>query len=449
DDQPVVEVSWNDAVAFCDGLNAMSGKNYPGMTFRLPTEAEWEYACRAGTRTRFYWGDDLNETQFVDYAWGLENSNLRSHAVGTKLPNALGLFDMSGNVDEWCQDYGYGNYPSGAVVDPRGPQNGPVHVARGGFWSYDTVSCRSAARIDLVPDSRYGSLGFRIVLSRSNTPTPTPTPTPNPQGQTITVPLPNFPTGAQPLEMVLIKAGTFTMGCPTDERGRSGTEWPPHQVTLTKDFYLGRFEVTQAQYQAIMTNNPISRYGIGSNYPVYYVSWFNCATYCNRLSEREGLVPIYNESTWAANWNANGYRLPTEAEWEYACRAGTTTRFSHGDVLECDDECGSCANHDQYMWWCGDINPFGTKEVGTKLPNAWGLYDMHGNVWEWCNDWWEDSSNRGPQVDPKGHDSGSARVVRGGCWDFDARLCRSPVRYAGSSPNVRDYAGGFRVSRTK
>jgi len=168
--------------------------------------------------------------------------------------------------------------------------------------------------------------------------------------------------------MVLIKAGMFTMGCPADERGRYSSDWPPHQVTLTKDFYIGRYEVTQAQYQAIMNNNPSSNYGVGSNYPVYRVTWFNCATFCNRLSEREGLAPVYNKSTWATNWNANGYRLPTEAEWEYVCRAGTTWQFSHGNVLECDDQCGSCAAHDQYMCWCGNLGST-THEVGLKLPN--------------------------------------------------------------------------------
>ncbi len=266
-------------------------------------------------------------------------------------------------------------------------------------------------------------------------------------GETITIPLPNLPAEAKPLEMVLIKAGTFAMGSPADERGRNeGYDWPLHQVILTQDFYIGRYEVTQAQYQAIMNNNP-SFFSGKSNNPVESVTWYECAAFCNRLSEREGLTPVYNESTWATNWNANGYRLPTEAEWECACRAGTTWRFSHGNVLECDDACGSCADHDLCMWWCGNSGRQ-THEVGLKLPNPWGLYDMHGNVWEWCNDWWEEPSNPLVRIDPTGVNSGSSRVYRGGDWFFDARFCRSADRYR-ADPVDENYNDGFRLSRTK
>lgn len=254
----------------------------------------------------------------------------------------------------------------------------------------------------------------------------------------ITVPL-ALPDGATPLEMVLIPAGTFMMGSPETERNRVDGE-TQHEVTLTNDFYIGRYEITQAQYELVMGNNPASGYGGGSDYPVYYVSWYDAASFCNRLSERIGYQKVYNESNWEFNMNAKGFRLPTEAEWEYACRAGTSTRFSHGDVLECDDwYCTSCSIHDQYMWWCGNSG-YQSHEAGLKLPNPWGLYDMHGNVGEWCQDW-HGNYPSGNQVNPIGIVNGSFRVLRGGRWDLDAWACRSAFR-------ARSWPGnpnGFRV----
>jgi formylglycine-generating enzyme required for sulfatase activity len=165
------------------------------------------------------------------------------------------------------------------------------------------------------------------------TPTPTSTPTPTPSllpGATITVSISNLPAGAKPLEMVLIPAGTFLMGSTDTEKDRTSDEGPQHQVTLTKSFYMGKYEVTQAQWQAVLGNNPSSFSGKPNN-PVEKVSWYDCVSFCNELSRMNGLTPVYNESSWTANWNANGYRLPTEAEWEYACRAGTSTRFYWGN----------------------------------------------------------------------------------------------------------------------
>lgn len=251
-------------------------------------------------------------------------------------------------------------------------------------------------------------------------------------GPTFTVSLPGLPAEAKSLEMVRIQAGTFMMGSPLNERGRHEWEWPPHSVTITQDFYLGKYEVTQAQWEALMGSNPAKNYGMGPNYPVYYVSWNDCQAFIQRLNEM-----------------GQGYfRLPTEAEWEYACRAGTTTRFSHGDVLLCGDVCESCAEHDAYMWWCGNNRPNGAKAVGVKLPNPWGLYDIHGNVYEWCADWWQEPYDRGPVTDPQGPDSGSFRVLRGGGWSYDALGCRSAFRYGYAPDNPRSYGGfGFRLLR--
>ncbi|HQH73014.1 MAG TPA: formylglycine-generating enzyme family protein, partial [bacterium] len=210
-------------------------------------------------------------------------------------------------------------------------------------------------------------LEFGSNLTSSPDPTPTPTATPA-APQTITIDLPTLPADAKPLEMVLIPAGTFVMGSPDSEQDRYSEEGPQHQVTLTKPFYLGKYEVTQAQWQAVMGSNP--SHFQGDNLPVEMVSWNDCQTFIQQLNQ-------LGQGT---------FRLPTEAEWECACRAGTTWRFSHGNVLECGDECESCTAHDLFMWWCGNSGNH-THEVGSKLPNPWGLYDMHGNVWELCNDW--------------------------------------------------------------
>jgi formylglycine-generating enzyme required for sulfatase activity len=186
--------------------------------------------------------------------------------------------------------------------------------------------------------------------------------------QEITINLPTLPKNAKELKMVLIQPGTFTMGSPKDERGRSDREWSPHKVTITKPFYMGVYEVTQAQWEAVMgKGSHRSKFRGRPDNPVEKVSWQACQKFIKRL-------------------NALGkgtFRLPTEAEWEFACRAGTNTRFSFGDALECADTKEEyCKIADKHMWWSGNNGSDGTKEVGLKLPNPWGLYDMHGNVSE-------------------------------------------------------------------
>ena len=246
----------------------------------------------------------------------------------------------------------------------------------------------------------------------------------------IRVNIPGLPEDAKPLEMVKIPAGTFTMGCPSDERGRYDYyDWLPHEVTLTRGFYLGKYEVTQAQWEAVLGSNPASGAGVGDDYPVHTVSWNDCQTFVETLN----------------GMGLGTFRLPTEAEWEYACRAGTDARFSFGDALECADELDRyerdsyCSIMDEYVWWRGN-NTYGgeqdgPKEVGRKLPNPWGLHNMHGNLWEWCSDWWDSPSDwweppytRGPQVDPQGPSTGVHRATRGGGYYGNARNCRSAFR---------------------
>ena len=170
DDLPVEQVSWNDAVVFCEKLNEMKRDTLPaGYHYTLPTEAQWEYACRAGTTTRFSYGNDTEYSQLGSYAWNKANSSNKTHPVAEKLPNGWGLYDMHGNVYEWCLDW-YDDYIGGSVSDPQGPQSGPTstnstRVNRGGGW-FDAASyCRSSFRGRNWPGSTYVHLGFRVALS--------------------------------------------------------------------------------------------------------------------------------------------------------------------------------------------------------------------------------------------------------------------------------------------
>ncbi|MDC0300285.1 formylglycine-generating enzyme family protein [Verrucomicrobia bacterium] len=224
------------------------------------------------------------------------------------------------------------------------------------------------------------------------------------------------------LELMPIPVGTFVMGSPNDQEGRDDGIGPRSTVTITKPFWLGKTEVTQSQWKAVMGNNP-SRFK-GDDLPVEQVSWNDAVAFCEKLNEvaRDTLPDGYH------------YTLPTEAQWEYACRAGTTTRFYYGDD---DNQLGNYA-------WYYDNSSLKTHPVAEKLPNGWGLYDIHGNVWEWCLDWYGDYQG-GSITDPQGPQSGPDRVNRGGCWRDGARYCRSVFRY-GYWPGNTNYALGFRVA---
>ncbi|GHV79961.1 hypothetical protein AGMMS49944_17520 [Spirochaetia bacterium] len=251
---------------------------------------------------------------------------------------------------------------------------------------------------------------------------------------------PTIPDG-----FVKINGGTFLMGSPSSEAERGNRE-VQHKVTVS-GFYMGKYEVTQREYEAVMGTNP--SYFKGPNLPVETVSWFDAVEYCNKRSQREGLTAAYtisgsgNNRTVSWNRNASGYRLPTEAEWEYACRAGTATPFSTGNNITT-----SQANYDGNSPY--NSNAKGTYRekttaAGSFTPNSWGLYDMHGNVWEWCWDWYDDYSN-GAQTEPTGAASGSYRVLRGGGWLYSAHFLRSAYRLS-ATPSYRTNLYGFRVVR--
>jgi formylglycine-generating enzyme required for sulfatase activity len=263
----------------------------------------------------------------------------------------------------------------------------------------------------------------------------------------VTCPVPSQP------DMVLIPAGTFTMGSPVSEPGRSSNE-TQHQVTLTHAMYVSTYEVTQSEWQSVMGWN--ESYIQGAAKPVETLTWYDAVSYCNQRSTLDGYVPAYTiaGATYSGNhiisatvtWNqaANGYRLLTESEWEYACRATSTTAFCNGAITNID--CSPLdPNLDQVGWYCGNDGST-SHDVGGKVANAWGLKDMHGNVWEWCWDWYG-TYPAGPLTDPTGPASGSYRVGRGGGWSDSARLCRSAYRCIGGPYGVFDIIG-LRLSRT-
>jgi len=235
------------------------------------------------------------------------------------------------------------------------------------------------------------------------------------------------------IEYVVIPGGTFRMG---DIQGGGGSdERPVHDVTLT-GFEMSATEITQWQYKDVTGNNP--SYFRGTNLPVEQVSWYDAVKYCNRLSDAAGLDRCYDVSSWSCDYSKKGFRLPTEAEWEYACRAGTETKYYTGDRESDLAEAG---------WYSGNSG-FKTHPVGgLKTSNAYGLYDMHGNEWEWCNDWYDSGYYlSSPSTDPTGPSTGSGRVLRGGSWSYDASYCRSASRRR-SHPTSASYSLGFRVVR--
>ncbi len=445
DELPVEMVSWKACREFAEKAGAALGAK-----MRLPTEAEWEYACRAGTRTTYHWGYQPN-TAKANYngedTFHPERSLPtigKTVKVGSYEPNPWGFCDMAGNVAEWCEDDWQEKPSAGDATDPLysdGTQN--LKVYRGGAWKGQNFTCRSAERSWFSSANERDWLGVRFVLEETAPSPPqggTVAPQPpqgravapqSPQGRAV-APQPPQPSaanaktktvtlpGGATMEMIYCPPGTYMMGTPESEPERQSKE-TLHKVKLTKGFWLGKYEVTQAQWESVMGANPSKNKNAGL--PVENVTWEECDAFCRKVG--------------------GGARFPTEAEWEYACRAGTKTAFYWGTSLNGDR--ANCK---------GDSSPYGTKENGpfvghmtkggTYGENPWGFCDMSGNVEEWCSDWY-DLIGSDEAVDPKGPDTGNFRIVRGGYWRGMAEFCRSGRRGYGH-PKAGDDRRGFRMA---
>jgi formylglycine-generating enzyme required for sulfatase activity len=427
---PVEQVSWHDARQFIRKLNER--EKHPGWVYRLPSEAEWEYACRGAATSSeegafdFYLDPPSNALSSLQANFdgnrpaggAAKGPNLqRTTRVGSYPPNRIGLYDMHGNVWQWCDD---------------GSTSGSERVRRGGSWRADANLCRAAFRSKALATGRYSDVGFRLARVPS--------------------------TGKEPdvrqftnligMRLALLPAAKFVMGSPDNEPRRSPHEGPQHEVALSRPFYIGVHKVTVGQLRAFVqatgyrteaeisggavvrgpdgkfAGDPLAtwrnpKFEQTDEHPVVCVSWNDAQEFCGWLSKKEG----------------KRYRLPTEAQWEYGCRAGSSTRFPFGD-RETDLP--------EYAWF--NLNSgMRTHPVGQKKPNAWGLYDMLGNAREWTADWYDpDYYRQSARQDPPGPSDGRTRVLRGAGFHGGGADCRSAYRDS-RSPSHRSDNFGFRV----
>ena len=500
--KPVDKVTWYEAVMYCNKLSAKEGLTpcyaYKGERdaskwgeaytdyyaydyefdtitcdwsangYRLPTEAEWEYAARGGSKSKGYvysGSDNLDEV-----AWGNGNSGSETRDVKTKKPNELGLYDMSGNVSEWCWDW-RATYAENDEINPKGFSDGYYSLAdyiykvlRG--KAYNSVDeykgekklFRITDRTSQVPYKAFDSMGFRVARNGSDS-SLAAKPATKKQGA-------KKANSKKALDdFVLVEGGTFTMG------RNEGDEWerPAHQVTLDS-FYICDHELTQKEFKEIMRINP-SQFR-GDERPAE-INWYQTVIYCNLLSEKNGLKPCYSfkgnfnpheweplknkermgsRTSWDAiecDFSANGYRIPTEAEWEYAAKGGNKSKgyvyAGSNDIEEVAWYDWNTAIKDPNPGRSFDTYHHETCKVKQKKPNELGLYDMSGNVNEWCWDWWGKYDN-GSVTNPKGENDteGYYRVMRGGGYqmhgtqDEAADVCRVTKRHL-SWPKGHNY----------
>jgi formylglycine-generating enzyme required for sulfatase activity len=455
-EHPVERVSWDEVQRFLRRL----ADRVPGLDPVLPTEEAWEYACRASTRTATYGGDLEHEgAQAVvldEIAWYGANSGRRTHRVATKAPNAWGLYDMLGNVHEWTSS-----------------EEGSRRVLRGGAWSSDAPTVRAARSLVLSPAYGDAHIGFR--LSRVQAAAPPARVAVRTDRTVLTLEAMPRPTWATAfgrdrfglwaddviagvrLRLRWIPPGRFLMGSPQDEPGREDHEGPRHEVLLTQGYWLAEVACTQALWTAVNgpPENP-SEFK-SPNRPVDHVSWYEARTFAEDALAKRGHA---------------GYGLPTEAQWEHACRAGSA-EATYGGAMHILGE-NNAPVLDDLAWYGGNSGVgwdlpavrgwdsaewpdkqyphkrAGAREVAQKTPNAWGLYDMLGNVWEWCADGWRPytADRVEDPVGPKDMGSDGGGILRGGAWNYDAQSVRAAYRFAGA-PVSRSASLGFRLARSQ
>ncbi|MEE3370321.1 MAG: SUMF1/EgtB/PvdO family nonheme iron enzyme [Planctomycetota bacterium] len=520
--RPATKVQWSQAVEFCRRLSAIEAEQQLGNVYRLPTELEWEYACRAGTRTAYSFPGTA--VKLMSHGWFASNANGTSHAVGTRKANPWGLFDMHGNVWEWCADPFHFAARSNGV--PSLLTTNELRVRRGGGWLSLAEHCRSDVRRGLAADRALADVGFRVVMTRSQTPAqvattgdrpPTPavnrnslleippeptlavvqiasadtaaappnagspppasdsrtapaqTPTPQLAGPTAAVPTPpivkkpalqtsnprqaksnrpqtlparDYLINSIGITMRRVTAGVWTSANPQLEDVSTDTT---RSLNVEQPFYVGIHEVTQEQFQLIMGTNP-SRFR-SPDHPVETVDWYAAESFCKKLSALDEEISA-----------GRSYRLPTETEWEYCCRASESsaaTTPTNRDWLNlnfwCANNSGQRAINAANFFQTApqhypDLllsNGCRTHPVGQKQPNRWSLFDMRGNVWEWCSNVPSSDSNaeRGKRsaVSIAPH-----RIIRGGSWYDVPNLCQPSSRTKLAPDDEYDNVG-FRI----
>ena len=529
-DRPVENVTWNDCQNFLKKLN----ERLPGLDLDLPSEAQWEYACRASTTTPFSFGADITPDQVnyngnYPYAGGQKGVyREQTVPVASLPPNPWGLYEMHGNVWEWTQDHWHDNYRD-APTDGSAwvsSEAGANRVIRGGSWIDDARLVRAASRYGHGPGGRLVSLGFRcarVQVSQAGRASQAGAEPAGPASgrQAERRPAPVQPAGVARVEPVILRLdtaapqvrcalpqtptfsihtdrerltfgrltkpewasaigrdrfglwseiaidpgrgepviqrlrwippGRFLMGSPESEPGRWSDEGPRHQVILTQGYWLFDTPCIQALWETVMGNNPSNFKS--PNRPVEQVSWDEVQDFLGKINEQ--------------NHDFN-LALPSEVQWEYACRAGTETAIYTGELAILGERDAPAL--DPIAWYGGnsgvdfDLSEgedssgwpekqyphtrAGTRPVKLKQANPWGLYDMLGNVWEWCQDGMRDYTEDA-MTNPVGSmGAGASRVIRGGSWSDGARIVRAASRY-GSDPGIRRDDLGFRCARVQ
>ena len=386
-DFPVGYVQLSQCLEFIDRLNALTG-----LHFRMPTEAEWEYAARGGNQSKGYLYAGSNTlTQVAQTSLG---------TVAKLRPNELGIYDMSGNIAEMTLDYLPNHdigYPSAnAQVNPRQISPTGNRAIRGLRWNTTEINCRISHRNAYTTTYSGNGMGFRLVLSEEQ------------DFRTI------YFNGSY-FDMSFVKGGTFKMG--SDAPDAEADERPVHEVTLS-DYYIGQTEVTQHLWKKVMgdENNPSATKG--NNLPVTNITWDEAQTFVERLSELTGMR----------------FRLPTEAEWEYAARGGQKSKgYTYAGSNDIDE-----------VGWYNGNSSNKTHSVAQKQPNELGIYDMTGNVWEYCSDWHMPYSAQA-QTNPTGAATGEKPVLRGGCYHYDSKNCTNTNRHSYYTPDKGGASTGLRI----